>query len=186
MNTRNITTHLIAILVGVAIGFVFAHQYTEPQQVVRYVKGKTIQRTVQVPVPYKIEVPSQPIYLYRKGDTVFTNIAPPIDTAAILNDWIVSRSYAHDLFDNQYGKLSIDASVQYNQLARLSYNFVPLQKETTIEKRPVWTPYLSVSYSSLNQVGVGGGVFYHHLGIGGRYVTDLKGKGLEVELKYKF
>lgn len=47
-------------------------------------------------------------------------------------------------------------------------------------------PYTSISYSTLNYIGMGGGIFYHNLGLGAKYVTDFKQKGVEFELKYKF
>ena len=47
-------------------------------------------------------------------------------------------------------------------------------------------PYVGVSYSTLNHVGIGGGMFYHNLGIGAKYITDFNKKGFDFELKYKF
>ena len=110
----------LSILVSFIVGFIMGRQDNEPEQSVRYVKDQTIEHTIEIPIPYKVETPAKPIYLYKKADTIFNTITTEIDTFAILNDWISKRSYTQDLFDNQYGKLSIDASVQYNKLESLS------------------------------------------------------------------
>lgn len=186
MKTRILYSYSLCILVCLTVGFIIGRQYTKPEHSTRYIKGETIERLVEIHVPYKVETPSQPIYLYKRADTIFNTILAEIDTVAILNDWISKKSYTQDLFDNQYGKLTIDASVQYNQLGALKYNFTPLHKEISVIKRQTWMPYLSISYNTLNHVGLGGGIFYHNIGIGAKYITDFNKKGFDFELKYKF
>lgn len=180
------TLYVVYTLIGFVAGIIMGRQNFSGEQSVRYVKGETIERVVEIPMPYKVEVAAQPIYLYKKTDTVLNPLTAEIDTAAILNDWITKKSYQQNLFDNQHGKLSVDASIQYNKLESLKYNFTPIQKEISITKQPVWMPYVGISYSSLNYVGVGGGIFYHNIGMGARYVTDFNRKGFDFELKYKF
>lgn len=180
------TLYIVYTLIGFIAGFIMGRQHINNEHSVRYVKGETIEKAVEIPIPYKVEIPAKPIYLYKKADTVFSTLVAEIDTAAILNDWITKKNYKQNLFDNQYGKLSIDASVQYNKLEFLKYNFTPIQKETATIKQPVWMPYVGISYSTLNYVGIGGGIFYHDLGIGAKYVTDFNRKGFDFELKYKF
>lgn len=180
------TLYIIYTIIGFIAGFIIGRQSFEDEQSVRYIKGETIEKIVEIPIPYKIEIPAQPMYLYKKADTIFSSTIEEIDTAAILNDWITKKSYKQNLFDNQYGKLSIDASVQYNQLESLKYNFTPLQKEVSIIKQQTWMPYVGISYNTLNYVGIGGGIFYHNVGIGAKYVTDFNKKGFDFELKYKF
>ncbi len=180
------TLYIIYTLIGFFAGFILGRQSTESQQSVKYVKGENIENTVKIPIPYRVEIPAKPVYLYKKADTVFNTVAAEIDTAAILNDWITKKSYKQNLFDNQYGKLTVDASVQYNQLEFLKYNFTPIQKEISTIKHQTWMPYVGISYSTLNHIGIGGGIFYHNLGIGARYVTDFNQKGFDFELNYKF
>lgn len=180
------TLYIIYALIGFISGFIIGRQTSQSEESIKYIKGETIEKLVEIPIPYEIEIPSKPIYLYKQSDTVFNTITTEVDTNAILNDWIIKRSYKKDLFDNQYGTLAIDASIQYNQLQSLKYEFTPIQKEISIRKEQVWMPYTSISYSTLNYIGMGGGIFYHNLGLGAKYVTDFKQKGVEFELKYKF
>lgn len=186
MKTRILYSYSLCILVCLTVGFIIGQQYTKPEQSIKYIKGETIEKIVEVPIPYKIQIPAQPLFLYKKADTIYNTVTVAIDTTAILNDWITRKSYTEDLFDNQYGKLTIDASVQYNQLGALKYNFTPLHKEISVIKRQTWMPYVGISYSTLNHVGIGGGMFYHNLGIGAKYITDFNKKGFDFELKYKF
>ncbi len=180
------TLYIIYTLIGFIAGLIIGRQWSEAEQSIKYIKGETIEKIVEVPIPYKIQIPAQPLFLYKKADTIYNTVTAEIDTTAILNDWITRKSYKQDLFDNQHGKLSIDASVQYNQLASLQYNFTPIQKEISTTKHQTWMPYVGVSYSTLNHVGIGGGMFYHNLGIGAKYITDFNKKGFDFELKYKF
>ncbi|PXV69247.1 hypothetical protein CLV62_101516 [Dysgonomonas alginatilytica] len=180
------TLYIIYTLIGFISGFIIGRQASQSEESIKYIKGETIEKVVEIPTPYKVEIPSKPIYLYKQQDTVFNTITAKVDTNAILNDWILKRSYKKELFDNQYGTLAIDASIQYNQLQSLKYNFTPVQKEISIRKERVWMPYGSMSYSTLNYIGIGGGIFYHDVGLGAKYVTDLDKKGFEFELKYKF
>ena len=180
------TLYIIYTLIGFITGFIMGRQGSEYEQSIKYIKGETIEKIVEVPTPYKIETPAQPLFLYKKTDTIYNIVTAEIDTTAILNDWITKKIYKQDLFDNQHGKLSVDASVQYNQLASLKYNFTPVQKEISTIKHQTWMPYVNVSYSTLNYVGIGGGIFYHNLGIGGKYITEFNKKGFDFELKYKF
>lgn len=183
---ENKKLYVIYFLIGFILGFIVGRQFSQTEQSIRYIKGETIEKVIEIPIPYKVEIPAKPIYLYKKSDTIFNAIKAEIDTNAILNDWITKRSYKQDIFDNQYGKLEVDASIQYNQLQSFKYNFIPLQKEISIRKQQAWMPYVGISYSTFNYISIGGGIFHHNIGLGAKYVTDLNKKGLDFELKYKF
>lgn len=182
------TAYIIYTIIGFLGGFIIGRKNSESEQSIRYVKGETIERTIEIPIPYRVEVSAKPIYLYKETDTIYSTTTTEIDTAAILQDWITRRSYKQNLFDNQYGKLSIDASVQYNKLASLQYSFTPLQKEITRTKLQTWMPYVAISYSTLNYMGIGGGLFYHNLGIEYQFQKDFRynDAGHSFGLKYKF
>jgi hypothetical protein len=68
----------------------------------------------------------------------------------------------------------------------VKYDFTPITIVRTIEKERVWTPFVSASYNSMKQASIGGGLFYHDIGVQIRYSTDFKVKGLDVGLLYKF
>jgi hypothetical protein len=56
----------------------------------------------------------------------------------------------------------------------------------TVERVRVWTPFISKSYSTLGYVTVGGGIFYHDVGLHARYVTDFGRKGIDIGVMCKF
>ncbi|MDH6354483.1 hypothetical protein M2132_000811 [Dysgonomonas sp. PH5-45] len=180
--------HWVSIAVGLLCflaGFLLGRQLINEKEEIKYVKGDTVKQIVEVPQPYRVEIPAKPVYVYRT-DTVDRLVVQVVDSAKIVEDWTACRSYKQTLFDDRNGRLDVDLSVQYNSLQRLSYEFIPIHKEVTVARQPVWQPFVSASYSSLGGMGIGGGVFYHRLGVEFRYVTDFDRKGMDVSLKYKF
>jgi hypothetical protein len=107
-----------------------------------------------------------------------------VDTAAIIADYELKRSYVTQLFDNQYGKLDLALSTQYNRLGDLSWEFTPVTKVVYREK--TWRPFLSVTYGSLGYVGGGAGIFYKSTGINIQYITDLKRNGFSISVVKSF
>lgn len=184
------TAFIILGLILLLIGFFVGRSAIDVKTDVKYVKGKTIIDTVFIPSPYAENKPIKDklVPVYKKDSTGIES--SELDTAkskdATIQDWNVERKYANTLFNNEYGSLSYDISVQNNKLSSFKYNHTPIQKETNTYKEKVWQPYASASYSTLNYVGVGLGIFYHDVGFGAKYVTDFNKKGVEFELKYKF
>lgn len=158
---------------------------------VEYVKGETVTNTVYVDKPYAVEIPAKPI-LPMKPDTIripgkLQYIASIVDTAAIIANYIKRNKYNPILFDNNtQGKLQLDLAVQYNKLDSLGYTFTPMEKQTTIIKQKVFTPFVSTSYNTFGYFGAGGGVYYHNLGAGVKYLSDFKSTGYEFGINYKF
>jgi hypothetical protein len=68
----------------------------------------------------------------------------------------------------------------------LKYDFTPVTIVRTVEKERVFTPFVMASCNTMKQVGIGGGIFYHNIGVQIRYVTDFKAKGLDLGIMYKF
>lgn len=172
-------------LIGLVAGFFIGRNSVQLQTETVYVKGDTIYEKVAIPIPYQVEIPSEPIYIYRT-DTLTDRIVQKVDTAAILNDWISKREYNQQVFNNKYGTLSLSTAVQYNRLQKVEYSYIPLQKQTTILKSKTWTPFVEASYNTLNYVSIGGGLYYNDLGFSLKYTTDLNKKGMDIGLKYKF
>lgn len=184
------TTSALLILLALIIGFFIGRSNIDTKTEIKYVKGKTIIDTVYIPSPYAENKPIKDklVPVYKKDSTGIES--SELDTAkskdATIQDWNVERKYANMLFNNENGKLLYDITVKNNRLSNFEYTFTPMQKQTTIYKEKVWQPYASASYSTLNYVGVGLGIFYHDVGFGAKYVTDFNKKGVEFELKYKF
>ena len=117
----------------------------------------------------------------------------PIDSAAyaklVIADYELKRTYKLTAFDNKtQGKLDLFPVIQYNKLSALDYNFTPVIERQTIYKTKVWQPFVSASYSTLNYIGIGGGIFYHDIGIEYQYQKSLgsQSNGHLFGVKYKF
>ena len=168
---------LIVIIGSVTVGFFIGRSTIDTETEIRYVKGETVRDTIrkEVLVPTKEYIPSDPIYIYKDKLIVYTDtFTQVVDSAAIINDWILQRNYSQTLFDNQNGKLEVDLSVRYNKLQSLEYSFTPIHKVINTYKVKVWQPYVSGSYSTFNYVGLGGGFFYHNLGIEYQFQKDFR------------
>ncbi|MDR1224057.1 MAG: hypothetical protein LBL07_14435, partial [Tannerella sp.] len=81
-------------------------------------------------------------------------------------------------FDNQYGKLELSLSSQYNRIGEVSYEFIPVTK--VLYRERVWMPFVFASYGSPGFIGAGGGVFYNSWGVSLQYLTDFKGNGFGI------
>jgi len=186
----NKTNIILMVLISI-IGF-FAGRWTlKPDIQIEYIQGETIYDTILKPVPYLVEVPAKPI-LPLKPDTIripggTEYIVMKVDTAKIIANYIQKNIYKETLFDNDtIGKFSFEAVVQYNEMQKFGYDFTPIQKQTTIIKKRVLTPFLSTSYNSFGYFGAGGGIYYHDLGVGLKYMTDFQKTGYEIGFSYKF
>jgi len=161
-----------------------------PTNEIRYIKGETIRDTVPLPVPYK-EYYTKEILVPMKKDTEYVDGKPvfitmKVDTAAIIQDYTIKREYEKILFDNkENGKLTIGMNLQYNKLQdNITYKFTPVIQQ--IQKEKLLTPFIGVDYNSFGYVGIGGGMYYHNVGIEGKYITNFSDKGFEIGMKYKF
>ena len=124
-----------------AIGFFWGRGVLEEKETVHYVKGETIRDTVTQLIPDTVYLAGELKYRYvYETDTIYKDV-PVIDRegsiAETVRDWNRTREYDRLLFDNEFGKLTIVLSVQYNELQKLSYFFTPMYKEITIIKKRV-------------------------------------------------
>lgn len=174
---------LFCLVGGCLVGFGVARLTIN--QEVKYIQGETITNTIEVEklVPYKEEKPADPQLPTKE----VSGGSPVVDTAAIIADYILKRDFKILAFDDkELGRLELFPSVQYNNLIGLDYSFTPMHKQ--MYKPKVWQPFASVSFSTLNYVGVGGGFFYHNLGFEYQYQHGYNGlgRGHSFGLKYKF
>ena len=106
--------------------------------------GESIRDTVTQLIPDTVYLAGELKYRYvYETDTIYKDV-PVIDRegsiAETVRDWNRTREYDRLLFDNEFGKLTIVLSVQYNELQKLSYFFTPMYKEITIIKKRVLYP----------------------------------------------
>ena len=177
---------VICCIACLVLGFFVGRWFTQEKEVTKYVQGETIRDTIMHIVPDTVYLTGELRYKYvYKTDTVYRDI-PVVDRdatiTATVEDWNLIRDYKRTLFDNDNGNLSVDLSVRYNELQRLSYSFTPILEETTIIKKRVFEPVVSVSYFSSNTFSVGGGFFYHKMGFRAEWAAN----GLNFGVLYKF
>ena len=159
---------VLAVIFGFFIGFFIGRKTDRVVTKTEYIKGETITDTLHIPYPVREEVPvyySLPV----RYDTVYIDnyiyVRGTVDTAAIISEYIVERSYALDVFDNEHGKLTADVALQYNKLRHFGYSFTPVSKVSTVQVKRIWQPFVSASYSTFGIVGIGGGIYYNQLGV---------------------
>lgn len=181
---------LVTCLITFIVGFYIGRSADEDDIKTRYKKGETISgsvNNVQLS-PVKEEIPEQPI-LPIKPIIKEKIVVQVVDTAAIIAEYEKKRTYTLTAFDNkEYGKLQLYPTLQYNRLVGLDYDFTPMVRETTIRQNKIWQPFVSASYSTLDYVSIGGGIFYYRLGFEYQYQISLGNKinGHFFGMKYKF
>lgn len=182
---------IILVLIACIASFFLGRLTIKDKEIVKYVKGETVVKTIEVPKYIYETIPSKPVFK-TKTDTLYVNekevIVQTVDTQAIIRDYIAEREYRFNVFDNEYGKMDIDQTIQYNELRRFDYSFTPNQKVITKETKKIIVPFVSASYNTFNTIGIGGGIFYHNIGIEYQYMRDVKygidGHGVGIKVKF--
>lgn len=177
---------LVYCIVCLAIGFFLGRMNIKEKKVTKYVQGETIWDTITNWKADTVYLAGELCYKYMyKTDTVYKDV-PVVDQdasiKATVEDWNLVRDYKRTLFDNEFGRLSVDLSVQYNELQNLSYSFTPIRKEITIVKKRVFEPFLSVTCVKMNSFSMGGGFFYRDIG----FRLELSNKEINWGFMYKF
>lgn len=157
------------VVVAFVVGFFLGRKTIDVEEKVTYVKGETIRDTIVINEPTFVEIPAKPKYIY-KYDTIVVEdiqyISEKVDTSAIIQDYIVTRTYAFNVFNNDtLGKFDVNQKVGYNKLLSFDYTFTPMTRQITRFKEPVFTPFISGGYSTNNSFLLGGGLYYKHIGI---------------------
>lgn len=152
------------LALGFIIGRLTIPTKTISNTITEYIPGATIRDSISYPVEVKVEVPSDPEYIYVPGEPQV------VDTLAILADWILKRKYQEVLFDNDsIGKFTLRAEVQYNKLSLIDYDYNPIQRQTTVTtiktKEKLFTPFVFLGYNTGNYGSITGGLFIKNFGI---------------------
>jgi hypothetical protein len=180
-------TIVLCLSVGLVAGFFAGRHTVEKGEKVTYIREASVTGVAGPLEPVSVEVPTSPALPVRT-DTVYVDrvmyTREVVDTAAIIADYELKRSYTAQLFDNQYGKLSLSLSTQYNRLGNLSYEFTPVTK--IIYRERAWRPFATATYNTLGYGSVGVGLSYKSIGIGFEYVTDFKRHGVGIAVNRFF
>ena len=178
----------MCLISGFFIGFFIGRKTINMESKIEYIQLKTINGFVPSDnlIPIKEtnpEIPNLPMkdveveIQYRDTGSIKEIeriVYQVVDTAKIIQEYIIKRDYELMLFDDINGRLVVFPSLQYNKLTALNYNFTPIQQKETVYKGKVWQPFVSSSYSTLDYIGIGGGIFYHDLGFEYQYNIDLR------------
>lgn len=186
---ENILVFLL-MLVCFIIGLLFGRHATNTTEKTEYIKGELISGSVSPGqlIPVKEEThdnPTLPVKTILKDRIIIQMV----DTVAIIAEYIQERTYNTLLFDDKkLGRLELYPTVRYNKISAIDYDFTPVIQQKTIYKTAIWQPFVSGSYSTLNYAGIGGGIFYHHLGFEYQYLISLgnQSNGHLIGIKYKF
>lgn len=182
-------------IVCLVIGFFIGRSSIDSEPKKEYIKGETLTGSVSPTQfePIKEEKPDNPLLPFIQYRDTGSVRYMPIDSVAyaklVIADYELKRTYRLTAFDNKtQGKLELFPVIQYNKLSALDYNFTPVIERQTIYKTKVWQPFISASYSTLNYIGIGGGIFYHNLGFEYQYQKSLgsQSNGQLFGVKYKF
>jgi hypothetical protein len=185
---------LATVIALLAIGFFAGRATVVMKTVTKTVPEKKVTDTIyfeQLSPDHSV-IPESPVLpmkkdssLKKEGNMVIKYVFLKVDTPKIIADYVKRNSYKKTLFNNENGKMTIDATVQYNLLQQLDYSFTPIQKQTTIEEMRIFTPFVTGSVSSFG-IGIGGGIYYYNVGISAKYLTNFKNTGYEIGLNVKF
>ena len=165
---RKIILAIIYSLIILAIGFLLGRSMSTVVTKIEYVKEPPITGVLHNLTPIREVVPVVPD-LPKKKDTFYINnviyAREVVDTAAIIAEYELRRTYELPMFDNQYGKLDMSLDLQYNRLDSVRFEFIPIMKiQTKTIERP-FVPFVSGSYLSTGYAGFGGGFFYKKVGV---------------------
>ena len=192
---KKATLIVLSGIVCLIIGFFIGRSSIDSEPKKEYIKGETLTGSVSPTQfePIKEEKPDKPLLPFIQYRDTGRVRYMPIDSAAyaklVIADYELKRTYKLTAFDNKtQGKLELFPVIQYNKLSALDYNFIPIIERQTIYKTKAWHPFISASYSTLNYIGIGGGIFYHDIGIEYQYQKSLgsQGNGNMFGVKYRF
>ncbi len=189
---------LLSILIALTVGFFIGRATLATNEKVRHVVGKQTTGSVYVDFKvgkqlkeFKTDISDLPLVFWKTDTVVKENsvyLKQEIDTVKILEDFLLKRDYSFNVFNDDKGKLDVKQTIQFNRLQSFDYTFTPIQKEITRTSERLFVPFVSASFSTLNYVGAGGGVFIKDLGLEYNYLYNNlnKSNGHLFSLKYKF
>ena len=174
---NNTLKKALILIVAALIGFMAGRVTLSEKTVVKWKEGPKITDTIRIPEPIVINKPAEikyvPVY------TTVRDTVKVLDTLASMQatveDWNLQRIYAGELFKSDtLGTLNYRATVQYNTLTSLAWDYTPKVKTVTITKNPVFRPFAAVRYNTFEQASVGAGVFVKKIGVEASYLKDFK------------
>ena len=169
----------IGLVVGILIGYCLIKPDAEPDVrrivEIKYIKGDTITKTIQYPVPYKVT------------DSVRVPVPVATDTAALFavwKDYYLKREYNLDFSNDTLGTFIVNAEVSENKLIYATSTVQPNIRTVTeremIYKHRKWVPWAMIGASAdfrTNKVQLG-------LDINEKYTIGASGIRLDDKYEY--
>jgi len=157
------------VIVAFVVGFFLGRKTIDVKEKIEYVKGETVHDTIVINEPTFVEVPAKPEYIYKYDTIVIDNIqyvSEKVDTSAIIQDYILTRTYEFNVFNSDtLGRFDVKQQIGYNKLLSFDYTFTPVARQITQFREPVFTPFISMGYSTNSTVFGGVGAYYRRLGV---------------------
>ena len=170
------------VIVAFVVGFFLGRKTINVKEKVTYVKGETIRDTIVIPKPTFVEIPAKPKYIYKYDTITVDNIlyiSEKVDTSAIIQDYILMRTYEFNVFNSDtLGKFDVKQKIGYNKLLSFDYTFTPITKQVTQFREPVFTPFITMGYSTNRTVLGGLGAYYKRLGV--EYLINIPTNQIEI------
>jgi len=170
------------VIVAFVVGFFLGRKTIDVEEKVTFVKGETIHDTIVINEPTFVEIPANPKYIYKYDTIVVDNIqyiSEKVDTSAIIQDYILMRTYDFNVFNSDtLGKFDVKQQIGYNKLLSFDYGFTPITKQVTQYRAPVFTPFVSMGYSTNSTVLGGLGAYYRCLGV--EYLINIPTSQIEM------
>ena len=170
------------VVVAFVVGFFLGRKTIDVEEKVTFVKGEAIHDTIVINEPTFVEIPAKPKYIYKYDTIVVDNIqyiSEKVDTSAIIQDYILMRTYDFNVFNSDtLGKFDIRQQIGYNKLLSFDYGFTPITKQVTQYRAPVFTPFVSMGYSTNSTVLGGLGAYYRCLGV--EYLINIPTSQIEM------
>lgn len=188
---------ILVFIIGIVVGIFINKLVLRDTPKIEYIKEEQVEGTVYTSgltvgdrlVEFKTDIKALPeVFWITHTDTINDVIIQEVDTAKIIEDFLLERQYDLTLFDDDKGKLDIRPVVQYNKLQKVDYSFTPIHQRVTIKEKRLFTPFVSSNISTFNIVGLGGGLFIKDLGFEYNYLLNTKSMetGHSLGFKYKF
>lgn len=189
--------NILAIAAALSLGFFVGRYSVEPTTVetIRYTQLPPIRDTVWKDsirlVSSVLTGPTVYVPVYIDRPDSLKHEPAVIDTVAsieaTLADWRTKREYKATLFDrSDIGVLSLRASVQYNQLQNVKYDYLPMRREVVAV--PKWQPFVSARMTTFGTGSIGFGLMRNRIGIEGLYIHDFSRdrRGVGIGVVYRF
>lgn len=147
---KRLIIYLLSALVAGALLFGWGYRRGAASVVVR--DSVSVQLKPLPPITVTIREP-WPVAVHEPADTVWEAI--PVDTGAIIADYLRTRDYHFDFSSDSTGQFIVDASVSRNRLTELTPTIVPIVREVERVRTISQTVTKRNRFAVMAGVGVG-------------------------------